>query len=225
MFHRRAHIGLRMRVLASIDFMSRKPARQCCPPFIRPKGGGTGVSSAYRFYATFCRFRAIASSTARSCFKSSSRRVVFFEFADDEDWVCAVELDDGGKFTADDDDLLSTWAGDRFFSASIFLLLLLLLTTLRSGTVFSRRTLCLAAVRDELLELDEYDEPVSEPLESDEAVKVSNIGLTFCWKRKDYLNTYQNQRSWSDVFCDFFRSQELLCVLLLVITKRKTFSM
>lgn len=79
-----------------------------------------------------------------------------------------MEFDDGARLAADDDDLLSTWAGDRFFSVSIFLLLPL--STLRSGTVFSRRALCLAAVRDELLELDEYDEPVSEPLESDEPV-------------------------------------------------------
>lgn len=74
--------------------------------------------------------------------------------------------------------------GDRFFSASIFLLLLL--TTLRSGTVFSRRAFCLAAaVRDELLELDEYDEPVSEPLESDEPV--DNVDLDFLLKAKGFF--------------------------------------
>lgn len=34
---------------------------------------------------SFERFRAIASSTARNCFSSSSRRVDFFAFADDDD--------------------------------------------------------------------------------------------------------------------------------------------
>lgn len=92
-----------------------------------------------------------------------------------------MEFDDGARLAADDD-LLSTCAGDRFFSASIFLLLL---TTLRSGTAFSRRALSLAAaVRVELLELDEYDEPVSEPLESDEPVEESSIDLDILLKTK-----------------------------------------
>lgn len=93
-----------------------------------------------------------------------------------------MEFDDGATLAADDDDLLSTWAGDRFFSASIFLLLLL--TTLRSGTDFSRRAFFAAAVREELLELDEYDEPVSEPLESDEPVEAGNIDLDFLLEAK-----------------------------------------
>lgn len=44
---------------------------------------------------SFERFRAIASSTARNCFRSSSRRVDFFAFAaddDDDDEFALVEL-------------------------------------------------------------------------------------------------------------------------------------
>lgn len=52
----------------------------------------------------------MASSTARNCFKSSSRRVVFFELADDE--FDLLEL-----FAASID-LPSMGGGERFFDAS-----------------------------------------------------------------------------------------------------------
>lgn len=61
------------------------------------------------------RFRAIASSTARSCFNSSSRRVDFLAFvADDDDELDLLEL-----FVALSaaDLLLDVAGGDRFFVA------------------------------------------------------------------------------------------------------------
>lgn len=62
------------------------------------------------------RFRAIASSTARSCFNSSSRRVDFFAlFADDDDELDLLEL-----FVAFSAEalLLDAAGGDRFFVAA-----------------------------------------------------------------------------------------------------------
>lgn len=50
----------------------------------------------------------------------------------------------------------------------------------RSGATLSRRAALLAAAappRDELLELDEYDEPLSEPLESEEPVNRIHVSV------------------------------------------------
>lgn len=130
------------------------------------------------------RFRAIASSTARSCFKSSSRRVDFFAlFADDDDELDLLEL-----FVAFSAEvlLLDAAGGDRFFVAASTICklkellesfciktiseafdLLFLLASLRSLMILSReRGLC--PFRDDSLELDESDEPLSEALESDD---------------------------------------------------------
>lgn len=56
------------------------------------------------------RLRAMASSTARNCLRSSSRRVVFFELAEDE--FDLLEL-----FPASID-FPSFGGGERFFDAS-----------------------------------------------------------------------------------------------------------
>lgn len=60
---------------------------------------------------SFDRFRAMASSTARNCLSNSSRRVVFFEEADEFGWL---ELfDDAAGALASD-----ASGGERFFGAS-----------------------------------------------------------------------------------------------------------
>lgn len=75
-------------------------------------------------YVCFCRFRAIASSTARNCFNSSSRRVVFFELdelpaalfaADETDWLTPWPAEDeAAAAEADDPDVASLDVSEDF---------------------------------------------------------------------------------------------------------------
>jgi len=107
----------------------------------------------------------MASSTALNCFNNSSRRVVFDD-DDDEDALGAV--------VAPADGLVSgITTGERFFDGSTFLLDTDFLSI--TGLSLDRDaffTTVRRAVLDELLELDEYDEPDSEPLESDDPESV-----------------------------------------------------
>jgi len=123
------------------------------------------AQAAFSDYAILDRFLAIASSTALNCFNNSSRRVVFVDDDEDDAFAVAVVPADG---------LVSgITAGERFFDVSTFLLVTDFLSidglSLERGAFL---TTVRRAVLDELLELDEYDDPDSEPLESEEPESV-----------------------------------------------------
>lgn len=109
---------------------------------------------------SFERLRAIASSTALSCFSSSSRRVLFFELADEP---VLPSLSAGDRFfePASASGAVREWSERDLLRANEPFLLLDFLSLAVLSLDRTRS-------RDEPLELDEYDDSLSEPLESEE---------------------------------------------------------
>lgn len=106
------------------------------------------------------RFLAIASSTALNCFRSSSRLVVFFDAAADAEFNSAAAV----GITFDVGFFISIDIGDLFFVISTFFKTFLSATGLSAG----RTRLTGVLPRDELSELDEYEDSDSDPLESED---------------------------------------------------------